>query len=149
MHVSSKCSIAVHCLIYISEYGAEEKVTGKVLAHSTGVNSTTIRIILSSLKKNGIITEKSDFGGVVLAQNAKDISLYDIYKAADKNFLDNIVGVHPSPSQECPVGRNIYTVLDKTYYYVRAALEINLKKISLAWIISKHHATIKSETTNA
>lgn len=27
MHISNKCSIAVHCLIFIFEYGTEKKVT--------------------------------------------------------------------------------------------------------------------------
>ena len=55
MHISNKCSIAVHCLIFIFEYGTEKKVTSELLSLSTGCNPVTIRNILSALKKDGII----------------------------------------------------------------------------------------------
>ena len=58
MHISNKCSIAVHCLIFIFEYGTEKKVTSELLSLSTGCNPVTIRNILSALKKDGIIEVK-------------------------------------------------------------------------------------------
>lgn len=51
MHLSTKYSIAVHCLIFIYEYGKDKKVTSELLALSTGSNPVTIRNIISSLKK--------------------------------------------------------------------------------------------------
>lgn len=51
MHISNKCSIAVHCLVFLSEYGEREKVTSELLSCSTGCNPVTIRNILSALKK--------------------------------------------------------------------------------------------------
>ena len=59
MHISNKCSIAVHCLIFIFEYGTEKKVTSELLSLSTGCNPVTIRNILSALKKDGIIDRRS------------------------------------------------------------------------------------------
>ena len=50
MHISNKCSIAVHCLIFIFEYGTEKKVTSELLSLSTGCNPVTIRNILSALR---------------------------------------------------------------------------------------------------
>jgi len=55
MHISTKCSIAIHCLIFIYEYGEKEKVTSELLALSTGNNPVTIRNIISGLKKDGMI----------------------------------------------------------------------------------------------
>lgn len=51
MHISTKCSVAIHCLIFIYEYGENKKVTSDILSLSTGSNPVTIRNILSSLKK--------------------------------------------------------------------------------------------------
>ena len=48
MHISNKCSIAVHCLIFINEYGKEKKVTSELLSLSTGCNPVTIRNIISA-----------------------------------------------------------------------------------------------------
>ena len=53
MHISTKCSVAIHCLIFIYEYGEKRKVTSDLLSLSTGTNSVTIRTIISGLKKTG------------------------------------------------------------------------------------------------
>lgn len=34
MHISNKSSIAVHCLVFINEYGKEKKVTSELLSLS-------------------------------------------------------------------------------------------------------------------
>ena len=66
MHISTKCSVAIHCLIFIYEYGDKQKVTSELLALSTGINPVTIRNIISSLKKDGIISVKFGTGGTTL-----------------------------------------------------------------------------------
>ena len=74
MHISNKCSIAVHCLVFINEYGKEKKVTSELLSLSTGCNPVTIRNIISALKKDGIIDVKPGTGGTTLAVPLQDIS---------------------------------------------------------------------------
>ena len=51
MQISKKCSIAIHCLVFINAYGRQKKVTSELLSLSTGCNPVTIRNILSSLKR--------------------------------------------------------------------------------------------------
>ena len=53
MRLSARCSVALHCLIFISEYENQTKVTSELLAKSTGCNSAAIRSILNALKKQG------------------------------------------------------------------------------------------------
>ena len=53
MQISMKCSVAVHCLIFIYEAKGITKVTSNLLAESTGCNPVVIRTILSALKKSG------------------------------------------------------------------------------------------------
>ncbi len=76
MHLSTKYSIAVHCLIFIYEYGKDKKVTSELLALSTGSNPVTIRNIISSLKKEGIISVK--FGSHKLSLK-RDQSVPDLF----------------------------------------------------------------------
>ena len=104
MHLSTKYSIAVHCLIFIYEYGKDKKVTSELLALSTGSNPVTIRNIISSLKKEGIISVKFGTGGAAINCPLKEISLYRIYSAVEPDFLSKLIGVHPAPSPFCPVG---------------------------------------------
>ena len=115
MHISNKCSIAVHCLIFLSEYGEREKVTSELLSCSTGCNPVTIRNILSALKKDEIITVKPGTGGAALALPPEKIDLYRICSVVDPEAIDKMIGIHHSPSPFCPVGRNIGNVLGKTY----------------------------------
>lgn len=32
MHISTKCSVAIHCLVFICEYGESKKVTSELLS---------------------------------------------------------------------------------------------------------------------
>ena len=89
MHISTKCSIAVHCLIVIAEYGEQKKLTSEMLARSAGINPVIIRNIVSALKKEGILSVKSGTGGTTLTCPLEEITLYRICKTLEPNFLDS------------------------------------------------------------
>lgn len=139
MHLSTKYSIAVHCLIFIYEYGKDKKVTSELLALSTGSNPVTIRNIISSLKKEGIISVKFGTGGAAINCPLKEISLYRIYSAVEPDFLSKLIRVHPAPSPFCPVGRNIHKVLDASYEKIRGDLCRSLQSVTLDDIVNKYH----------
>ena len=107
MHISNKCSIAVHCLVFINEYGKEKKVTSELLSLSTGCNPVTIRNIISALKKDGIIDVKSGTGGTTLAVPLQDISLYSICSSVDPQAIDKMIGIHSKPSPFCPRSESV------------------------------------------
>ena len=144
MHISNKCSIAVHCLIFINEYGEENKVTSELLSLSTGCNPVTIRNIISSMKKDGIIDVKSGTGGARLAAPMKDISLYRICAAVDPKAIDKMISVHSSPSPFCPIGRNIGAVLDRTYDTLKDDLISSMKSITMERILNYYHTILES-----
>lgn len=139
MHLSTKYSIAVHCLIFIHEYGGQKKVTSELLALSTGSNPVTIRNIISSLRKEGIISVKFGTGGAAISCPLEDISLYRIYSAIEPDFLSKLIGFHPAPSPFCPVGKNIRNVLDTSYGKIRSDLCRSLQSITLEQIIDEYH----------
>lgn len=139
MHLSTKYSIAVHCLIFIYEYGKDKKVTSELMALSTGSNPVTIRNIISSLKKEGIISVKFGTGGAAINCPLNEISLYRIYSAVEPDFLSKLIGVHPTPSPFCPVGRNIHKVLDASYEKIRGDLCRSLQSVTLDDIINEYH----------
>lgn len=145
MHISTKCSVAIHCLIFIYEYGEKTKVTSELLSKSTGINSVTIRNVLSSLKKDGIILVKYGTGGATLNCAPDEINLYRVCKALEPNFLTKLIGVHPKPSSLCPVGRNIHKVLDCSYDKIRRDLSSSLKNITLKNILSDYHGLEASD----
>ncbi|MDE6764169.1 MAG: Rrf2 family transcriptional regulator [Oscillospiraceae bacterium] len=138
MHISNKCSIAVHCLICIHEFGKESRVTSEMLAMSSGINPVTIRGIMSALKKDNVISVKSGVGGAVLCCPTEEITLYRICSAVEPDFLEKLFGIHSSPSQLCPVGKNISAVLKPSYNEVAEALTKSLKSITMAEIIDNY-----------
>lgn len=135
MHISTKCSVAIHCLIFISEYGEKQKVTSELLSLSTGSNPVIIRNIISALKKDGIIFVKSGTGGATLNCPPDKITLHRIYMAIEPDFISKLFGIHSFPSQLCPVGKNIHNVLDYSYQKIGNDLCASLESITLKDII--------------
>ena len=142
MHISTKCSVAIHCLIFIYEYGETKKVTSELLSLSTGSNPVTIRTILSSLKKDGILSVKFGTGGSTLNCPPGEITLYRICKAIEPDFASKLIGVHLLPSPLCPIGKNIHNILDCSYQKIRSDVCESLKNITLETIISDYHNTL-------
>lgn len=143
MHISNKCSIAVHCLIFIYEYGEEKKVTSELLSLSTGCNPVTIRNIISAMKKNGILDVKFGTGGTTLAIPIHDISLYRICMAVDPKAIDKMISIHSTPSPFCPVGKNIKGVLNKTYDILKEDMISSMKSITMENILNDYHKILK------
>ena len=139
MHISTKCSVAIHCLVFICEYGESKKVTSELLSLSTGVNPVTIRNIVSALKKDGILSVKFGTGGTTLNCSLDEITLYRICNAIEPDFLHKLIGIHSSPSCLCPVGRSIHGVLDSSYQNVREDLQKSLQNISMEEIMDQYH----------
>ncbi len=139
MHISTKCSVAIHCLVFICEYGESKKVTSELLSLSTGVNPVTIRNIVSALKKDGILSVKFGTGGTTLNCSLDEITLYRICNAIEPDFLNKLIGIHASPSCLCPVGRSIHGVLDSSYQSVREDLQKSLQNISMEEIMDQYH----------
>lgn len=140
MYISNKCSIAVHCLLFITEYGEKKKVTSKLLSLSTGCNPVTIRNMISAMKKDGMIHVKFGTGGATLAVPIQDITLYRICEAVDPTAIDHMIGIHPAPSPFCPVGKNIRNVLDLTYETLKKDLIISMKSVTMEKILADYHA---------
>ena len=149
MHISNKCSIAVHCLLCINEFGKEIRITSEMLSISVGVNPVTIRGIMSALKKDNIISVKSGTGGAVLCCPTEEISLYRICSAVEPDFLEKLFGIHSSPSQVCPVGKTIGSVLKKSYNEIEEALTKSLKSITMAEIIQNYRSASDGNAVSA
>jgi len=139
MHVSMKCSVAIHCLVFIHEYGDTKKVTSELLSLSTGTNAVTIRNILSSLKKDGIISVKFGTGGATLNCPLSEITLYRVCRAIEADFMAKLIGIHALPSPLCPVGKNIHNVLDCSYKKIQDNLCSSLQSITMEDVIADYH----------
>lgn len=137
MQISMKCSIAVHCLIFIHEAKGIAKVTSNLLSESTGCNPVVIRNILSALKKAGLITVARGTGGAELCVDPSQITLYQIYTALEPDGITSLIGIHPCEGRSCPVAQNIRKVLQKPYYKIEDAIKEAMESVTLQSMIDE------------
>ena len=144
MQLSMKCSVAVHCLIFINEVKGNVKVTSNLLAQSTGCNPVVIRNVFSALKKAGIITVARGTGGAELCKPPSEITLYMIYQALEPDGLSSLIGIHPCEGRACPVAQNIHAVLHEPYQKIEDAVRDTMESVTLESMIEDFHAHLES-----
>lgn len=147
MQISMKCSVAVHCLIFIHEAKGIAKVTSNLLAESTGSNPVVIRNTLSALKKAGIITVPRGTGGAELCIDPSQITLYQIYSALEPDGVTSIIGIHPCDGRSCPIAQNIRKVLETPYHKIEDAVKEAMEKITLQSMIDDFHGIVQQSST--
>ena len=130
MKITSRFTVAVHTLLVIYNFSQTTKVTSDFIAASVQVNPVVIRRTLLSLKAAGMVDVKAGSGGASIVKDMGDITLYDVYKAVDSMDGD-MFHFHENPNPACPVGRNIHAVLDAHLADAQAAMENELKKVTL------------------
>ena len=131
MQLSMKCSVAVHCLIFIHEAKGIARVTSPLLAESTGCNPVIIRNVISALKKAGLITVARGTGGAELCKDPSEITLFMIYDALEPNGLSSLIGIHPCSQRACPVAQNIQSVLAAPYKKIENSIKGTMESITL------------------
>lgn len=137
MRINTKCSSATHILVMIAMLPDTYKITSEFLASSLGNNPVEVRKLLSSLKKAGIIQVSRGTGGTSLTKEPKNITLLDIYTAVDPKSLDQLIGIHAHPSQDCPFGKNIGNLLAAPYAEIGSVVRQKMASITLAQLCDR------------
>ena len=132
MQISSRFTIAIHMLACMDIFQDEYKITSDFLASSINVNPVIIRNILSQLKEAGLIEVKRGPGGATIAKPLEEITFYDVYRSVDCIEENTLFHFHEKPNPDCPVGKNIHRVLDDKLLRIQAAMEQELRSITLA-----------------
>ena len=138
--MDTKFSIALHILVYIEE--TTNIVTSELLAKSVGTNSSHIRKIISLLKDADIITSQQGKKGIILNIKATDLTLDKVYFAVYPE--KELIHIHDTSNQDCPIGANIHGVLDQKLDKIQMAMEQELGQTSLAQLVADAKAKIKS-----
>ncbi len=145
MQITSKFTVAVHILTCIDIFGNDMRVTSDFLSGSTGVNAVIIRNVLAQLKAAGIVSTRQGSGGAHLAKPLNEVTLYDIYKATGCVDDNGLFHFHENPNAQCPVGRNIHKAMDKRIAAAQAAMEQELKSITLSEVVADTRQIISKE----
>ena len=132
MQISSRFTIALHIFTCVETFKDDYKVTSDFLASSINTNPVIIRKILSQLKNAGLITVARGTGGIAPTRPISEITFYDVYQAIEPVENGDLFHFHEAPNLECPVGRNIHSLLDDKLKAIQDAMEAEMKKYTVA-----------------
>ena len=132
MQISSRFTIALHIFTCVETFKDDCKVTSDFLASSINTNPVIIRKILSQLKNAGLITVARGTGGIAPTRPISEITFYDVYQAIEPVENGDLFHFHEVPNPECPVGRNIHSLLDDKLKAIQDAMEAEMKKYTVA-----------------
>ncbi|MDY2795031.1 MAG: Rrf2 family transcriptional regulator [Peptostreptococcus porci] len=139
--MDTKFSIAIHILVYINE--TEKIVTSELLAKSVGTNASHIRKIISLLKDANIVDSQQGKKGMVLKIKASKLTLDKVYFAVYPE--KEILHVHNTSNQECPIGLGIKEVLLPIFEESEKQLILNLKNKTLESLIRDLYKTYNEQ----
>ena len=131
MQISSRFTIALHIFTCVETFKNDYKITSDFLAGSINTNPVIIRKILTQLKNAGLITVARGTGGISPTRPLKEISFYDVYQAIEPVENGDLFNFHNSPNPQCPVGKNIHSLLDDKLKAIQLAMENEMKKYTL------------------
>lgn len=135
MQISSRFTIAIHIFACINTFEKEYKITSDFLASSVNVNPVIIRKLLSQLKAAGLVSVQRGSGGASIAKPLEDITFFDIYHAVDCIHHGELFHFHENSNPNCPVGRNIHSILDDKLQRIQTVMEQEMKQITIADVI--------------
>ena len=138
--VNTQFSIAVHVLAAIANY--ERSFTSEILAGSVNANPVFVKRILVKLSKAKLVTTTvGKSGGYDLARSPQSISLFDIYSAVSP---PGAFAIHTYEKKKwCVVSSNIKEVMGEVLIDTQRAVENNLKRTTLADVVSKIRSKAK------
>jgi len=133
MAANSQFSMAVHVLAMLAKSG-DDNVKSECIAASVNTNAVVIRRLLGQLNQaNLVVSQTGAAGGTRLAKPPSEISLCEIYKAVT---CGEVFALHAkSPSQDCPIGKNIEAVLCNLQKEIEKSVGEKLKQFTLASVI--------------
>jgi Rrf2 family protein len=129
MAANSQFAIAIHVLSMLARSGGENLKSDRI-AESVNTNPVVIRRLLGLLgQADLVVSQTGAHGGTRLARKPGDIRLSEIYRAVAKG---EVFALHPrSPSKDCPVGRNIESVLCDLQKEIDKGIEEKLSRLTL------------------
>jgi Rrf2 family protein len=135
MAANSQFSMAVHILTMLAR-SEGENVKSECLAGSVNTNAVVIRRILSQLgQANLVVSQTGASGGARLARDPNEIRLADVYHAV---ACGEVFALHPKgPNKDCPVGRNIESVLCNLQKAIDKAVDDKLAQYTLGDVLEK------------
>ncbi|KXK02918.1 MAG: rrf2 family protein [Acidobacteria bacterium OLB17] len=133
MAANSQFAMAVHILTLLARKG-DQNLKSDAIAHSVNTNPVVIRRVLGQLGHAGLVASQTGAsGGTRLVRTPENICLVDVYKAVS---CGEVFALPTRPaSQDCPVGRNIESVLCNLQKAIDRSVAEKLGEFTLARVL--------------
>ena len=130
MPMSTRFVVAVHILTGFAVSDGKP-MRSEEIAYSVNTSAVVIRALLARLGKAGLTkSQLGTGGGTMLAKQAANISLLDVFETVEDTV---IFSLHRTPPCEnCVVGGNILDAIQPILTRAREALEQELAKTTIA-----------------
>ncbi len=126
--------MAVHVMVFLDIVKSQGKITSDFLAASVNVNPVVIRRLLIQLKSAALVEVSRGNDGIRLQRPLSEITMLDLYNAVECVEDGNLFHFHENPSGECPIGKNIRSVLDPRLERIQRVMENEMSLIPLSEI---------------
>ena len=129
MAVNSQFSMAVHVLSMLAR-SKDENLKSDYIAKSVNTNPVVIRRLLSDLHQAKlVISQTGANGGSRLSRCPNEINLAEVYRAVN---CGEVFSLHAKgPNKDCPIGKNIESVLCCLQKEIDKSIEEKLSRYSL------------------
>lgn len=133
MASSSRFAIAVHTLALMANCEGKP-VKSEYIACLVKTNAVVIRRLMCELSRANLIESQSGAsGGSWLKKDAKEISLWEIYRAVETG---EVFSLHnPDEEGRCQISCNISEVLRDVQTKIDSAIEQSLSEIKLSEVL--------------
>lgn len=132
MKYSYKLSDAIHILTYLVVYSGGD-LSSKAIAASIETNPSTVRNLMSDLKRAGLINTQQGSSAPSLSTSPQNITILDVYNAI--NMDHDLLHVDPKTNPECIVGGNIQDTLNDVYAEIQDTAFQQMKSVSIQDIV--------------
>ncbi|MCD7728237.1 MAG: Rrf2 family transcriptional regulator [Ruminococcus sp.] len=90
-----------------------------------------------------LIASAGKNGGVHLAREPKDITLWDIYESVELKDVNKIFNMYEG-SDTCPVGKNFYQILHPHMVAASNGMKAEMEKVTLETLMSELKEMLKT-----
>ncbi len=131
---NTRFAVGLHILTLLAVKRGEA-LTSEYIAGSVQTNPVVIRRLLGVLREKGLVRAvQGARGGFLLAEDAGEITLREVYEAIDERSL---IAIHAEGNPECPVGRNIGAMLEQVTAEAENAMLASLGERTIASLARK------------
>ncbi|QJX46668.1 Rrf2 family transcriptional regulator [Hymenobacter taeanensis] len=135
--MNTRFAVATHILAYLA-HSQGQPVSSEVLASSVGTHPVVVRRLMGNLREAGLVqSQRGAGGGTILARPAAEISLLDVFRAAQAGETDLFSVGSTNPNENCNLGRVMQDTLEGVLGNAITAMRAALAAVTVEQVMAE------------